>query len=241
MVLQVSSIKNEPIITWEALPANFLLPDEPVENIQQPNLAAAITDALGAAGLIQPEMLFGSNFGLVASIDNRTIVKAPDWFYAPNVYPVRKEITRRSYTPNLEGDPVAIVMEFISETEGSEFSIRATHPYGKLYFYEQILQVPTYVIYDPHVPSLEVRCLQNGHYVLQEANAQGQVWIPELELFLGIWSGTRLGQSMNWLRWYDRSGKLLLWSSEQAEKERIRSEILAAKLRELGIDPDVLT
>jgi Uma2 family endonuclease len=231
MVLQISPLKNEPIITWEALPDNFLLPNEPVENIQQPNLAAALTDALGAAGLIQPEMLIGSNLGLVASINNRTVVKAPDWFYVPNA--VSKE-ARRSYTPSLEGDPVAIAMEFISETEGGEFSIRSTHPYGKLYFYEQILQVPTYVIYDPYVPSLEVRYLQNGHYVLQEANTQGQVWIPELELFLGICSGTRLGQSMNWLRWYDRSGKLLLWSSEKAQ-------ILAAKLRELGIDPDALT
>ncbi len=231
MVLQVSPSKNELIVTWEALPANFLLPDEPVENIQQPNLAAALTDALGAAGLIQPEMLIGSNLGLVASINNRTVVKAPDWFYVPKA--VTKE-ARRSYTPSLEGDPVAIVMEFISETEGGEFSIRSTHPYGKLYFYEQILKVPTYVIYDPYVPSLEVRYLQNGHYVLQEANTQGQVWIPELDLFLGICSGTRLGQSMNWLRWYDRSGKLLLWSAEKAQ-------ILAAKLRELGIDPDALT
>lgn len=241
MVLQVSPTKIEPNITWEALPADFVLPDEPVENIQQPILAAALTDALGAAGLIQPEMLIGSNFGLVASVNSRTIVKAPDWFYTPKVYPISEEFTRRSYTPNLEGEPVAIVMEFLSETEGGELSIRSTPPYGKLYFYERILQVPTYVIYDTAVPSLEVRCLQNGRYVLQEANAQGQVWIPELELFLGVWSGTRLGQSMNWLRWYDRSGKLLLWSAEQVEQERQRAEILAAKLRELGVDPDTLT
>ncbi|TYQ30301.1 Uma2 family endonuclease [Pseudanabaena sp. UWO310] len=236
MVLQVSPIKIEPNITWEALPADFVLPDDPVENIQQPILAAALTDALGAAGLIQPEMLIGSNFGLVASINSRTIVKAPDWFYVPRVNPISEEFARRSYTPNLEGEPVAIAMEFLSETEGGELSIRATPPYGKLYFYERILQVPTYVIYDPSVPSIEVRCLQNGRYVLQEPNSQGQVWIPELDLFLGIWLGTRLGQSMNWLRWYDRSGKLLLWSAEQAEQERQRSEILAAKLRELGVD-----
>ncbi len=241
MVLQLSPIKIEPKITWEALPADFVLPDDPVENIQQPILAAALTDALGAAGLIQPEMLIGSNFGLVVSVNSRTIVKAPDWFYVSKVSPVSKEMTRRSYTPNLEGEPVAIVMEFLSETEGGELSIRATPPYGKLYFYEQILQVPTYVIYDPVVPSLEVRCFQNDRYVLQDTNAQGQIWVPEVQLFLGIWSGTRLGQSMNWLRWYDRSGKLLLWSAEQAEQERQRAEVLAAKLRELGVDPDTLT
>ena len=46
---------------------------------------------------------------------------------------------------------------------------------------------------------------------------------------------------MNWLRWWDRSGNLLSWSAEQLEQERLRAEKLAAKLRELGIDPDALT
>jgi hypothetical protein len=36
MILQIPSTKIEPIITWEALPADFVLPDDPVENIQQP-------------------------------------------------------------------------------------------------------------------------------------------------------------------------------------------------------------
>jgi hypothetical protein len=64
MVLQTPATTN-PHISWEALPADFVLPDDPVENIQPP-LAAALIDALGAAGLIQPEMLIGSNFALVA-------------------------------------------------------------------------------------------------------------------------------------------------------------------------------
>lgn len=100
--------------------------------------------------------------------------------------------------------------------------------------------MPTYVTYDPYEPSLEVRCL-HGQYALQEADVQGRVWIPEFELFLGIWKGKRLQQTMNWLRWWDRAGNLLLWSAEQAEQERQRAEILAAKLRELGVDPDQLT
>ncbi len=54
---------------------------------------------------------------------------------------------------------------------------------------------------------------------------------------------------------YDRIFDLLLWSSEQAdlerqraeqerqraEQERQRADVLAAKLRELGVDPDRLT
>jgi hypothetical protein len=103
--------------------------------------------------------------------------------------------------------------------------------------------------------------LQNGQYILAQADTNGRYWIPELELFLGIWQGERLCQTTNWLRWWDREGNLLLWSSEQAEQERQRAEqesqraeqerqraeqerqradILAAKLRELGVDPDAI-
>lgn len=264
MVLQVPPVPATPpapTITWERLPADFVLPDDPVENIQQPPLAAALTDALGANGRIQPQMLIDSNFGLVATVNKKIVVKAPDWFYVPQVHPVAEDAIRRSYTSHLEGDPVAVLMEFLSQEEGGELSVRSTPPYGKLYFYEQILQVPTYVTYDPYEPSLEVRCLQNQHYSVQTANAEGRVWIPELELWLGIWYGERLGQTMNWLRWWNSSGNLLLWSAEQteqerqraeqehqraeqerqrAEQERQRAEVLATKLRELGIDPDQL-
>ena len=63
----------------------------------------------------------------------------------PQVLPIPNAGSRRSYTPNLQGDPVAVVMEFLSETEGTEYSIRSSPPYGKMYFYETILQVPTYL------------------------------------------------------------------------------------------------
>ncbi|MEH2250410.1 MAG: hypothetical protein V7K33_12850 [Nostoc sp.] len=75
MVLQVNPIQKEPIVTWEALPADFILPDDPVENIQQPAIAAALTDALGSTGRIQPQMLIRSNFGLVATVNKKIVLK----------------------------------------------------------------------------------------------------------------------------------------------------------------------
>jgi Uma2 family endonuclease len=261
MVSATPLSQAEPIITWEPLPQDFVLPDDPVENIQQPPLAAALTDALGANGRIQPEMLIGSNFGLVATVNKKIVVKAPDWFYVPHVHPVPEDIIRRSYTPHLEGDPVAVVMEFLSAEDCGELSVRTTPPYGKLYVYERILQVPTYITYDPYEPGLQVRRIENNRYVLQTANNQGRFWIPELKLALGLWRGERLGRTTHWLRWWDQTGKLLLWSSEQAEEERQRAEEerqraeeerqraeeerqradkLAAKLRELGVDPETL-
>jgi Uma2 family endonuclease len=242
-----------PKVTWEPLPEDFKLPDDPVENIQQPPLAAALTDALGAAQCLRSNMLVGSNFGLVANINRETVVKAPDWFFVPRVNEVSDRV-RRSYTPYLEGDPVAVVMEFLSAEDNGELSIRSTPPYGKLYFYERILQVPTYAIFDPAEAVLEVRCLENQRYVLQTPDDQGHFWIPELELFLGVWHGERLAQTINWLRWWDAQGNLLLWSSEQAEQERQRAEQerqraeqerqraerLADMLRAQGIDPDAI-
>jgi Uma2 family endonuclease len=261
MVVQALAQRQEPSVTWTKLPDDFVLPDHPVENIQQPALAAALTDALSAGNSLQPQMLIASNFGLVATVDQKTVVKAPDWFYVPQVLAIAEGSIRRSYTPSLEGEPVAVVMEFLSETDAGEYSIRPTYPYGKFYFFEQILKVPTYVIFDPLSLSLEVRRLQEGEYVLQAATPDGRYWIPELGLFLGIWYGTRVGMTIHWLRWWDEAGQLLLWSSEQAEQERQRAEqehqraeaaiaeleaerqqkaALAAKLQELGIDPNVL-
>ncbi len=34
MVRQIQPTKSEPTITWTALPADHILPDDPVENIQ---------------------------------------------------------------------------------------------------------------------------------------------------------------------------------------------------------------
>ena len=224
MVMQIPHLKAKPTITWEALPTDFILPDALVESIQELTLATALTDALEASKLIRPGTLISSNFGLAATVNNKHIVKAPDWFYVPAVRSTSQESIRRSYTPNLEGEPVGIVIEFLSEIDGGELSLRATPPYGKLYFYEQILQVPTYITYDPFEPSIEVRCLQDGKYACQVANDRGQFWIPELELFVGIWAGERLGQSLNWLRWWDKEGNLVLWSAERVEYERQRAD-----------------
>jgi Uma2 family endonuclease len=258
MVAQLSTVPSSRLkpltITWEPLPDDYSLPDDPVENLQQPLLAAALTDALGEAGWITPEMLIASNFGLVATIESKTVVKAPDWLYVPQANSVPEGVIRRSYTPHAEGGAVAVVMEFLSETETGEYSVRPVFPYGKLFFYQSILRVPTYVLFDPASVTLQVFQLQGDSYQSATADAQGRFWIPEMQLSVGIWHGTRLGVTTHWLRWWNADGDLLLWSSEKAEQEhqraeqehqraeqeRQRAEQLAAKLRELGVDPDVI-
>lgn len=239
-----------PVITWEKLPPDFPLPDDPVDNLNQPTLAAALTESLEVAGRIQPQMLIGTNFGICATVDGKLVIKAPDWFYVPSVLPTNPpHQTRRSYTPNLEGEVPGIVMEFLSDTEGGEYSIKSKYPPGKWYYYERILKVPTYAIFEPNAGWLEVYQLdESGRYQLISPDANGRYWIANIGLFLGIWQGNKANRTGYWLRWWDEAGQMLLWGTERLqqeqqlrEQERQVRERMAAKLRELGVNPEEIS
>lgn len=212
------SPKTSYTITWEKLPDDFQLPDDPVENIYHPLLASALREILEIAGFITASMIIASNFGICATVNEKIVVKAPDWVYIPNVSPVAAGVIRRSYTPHAEGDVPAVVMEFLSDTEQGEYSAKSTYPYGKWYFYERILQVPIYVIFDPNDGTLEVHDLVEGHYQLGQPDANGRYLIASIGLFLGVWQGTKAGVTGNWLRWWDESGNLLPWGVERVEQ-----------------------
>lgn len=224
---------DKPEIIWAKLPANFILPDDPVESIAQPLLAAALTESLDLADRITAEILIASNMALVVKINQKTIVKAPDWFYVAKVNPVRNLIAR-SYSPHIDGEVPAIAMEFLSEEDTSEYSMRPTFPYGKMYFYEQILQIPIYVIFDPEDGRFEIRTLDSvGKYEIQTLDTNGRFLIESLGLYLGVWHGIRLNQTFYWLRWWDASGNLLLWGTEKLQQKQ---ELLEQKQELLEVE-----
>ncbi len=119
---------SKPIIIWEKLPPDFPIPDDPVDNFNQPPLAAALTESLGIAGRILPQALIGTNCDICATVDGKIVSLAPDWFYVRSVIPPnRTNQTRllcpsgallalpeghRSYTPHREGEVPIIAMEF---------------------------------------------------------------------------------------------------------------------------------
>ncbi|WP_341732728.1 Uma2 family endonuclease [Microcoleus sp. EPA2] len=233
-------------ITWEKLPADFILDEEPVENIDQPLLAAALREILEIAGLIVAGILIAPNMGICATVDSKLVIKAPDWFYARNVQALPSQEIRRSYTPNLEGDIPAIVMEFLSATPSDEYSIKPSYPPGKWFFYEQVLRVPIYAIFEPAAGVLEVYQLDSGgRYQAQQPDLNGRYWVAGVGLFLGVWQGTKAERTGYWLRWWDESGQMLLWGVEMVERKRQEIEIfqergdrLAAQLRAAGIEPE---
>lgn len=252
-------------ITWEKLPEDFILPDDPVDNINQPALAAALTESLALFGKLAIDALTCTNYGICATVNGKIVVKAPDWAYIPTITASREEVDR-SYTPRLQGEIPLIVMEFLSDTAGSEYSIKPTYPPGKWFFYEQVLRVPTYVIFEPYSGEIEVYVLNDsGQYQLKSSDENGRYFIPQMNLFLGVWEGTRENRQGYWLRWWDEQGDLLLWGFERviqetqrveeerqraeqerqraeqerqrAEQERQRADRLLAQLRAAGIEP----
>lgn len=232
-------------VTWDLLPDDVVLPNDPVDNINQPALAAALTESLQLAGRLPETALASTNYGICATLDEQLVIKAPDWAFIPEITVTREEVVR-SYTPQLQGQPPLLVLEFLSNQGGEEYSIKETYPPGKFFFYEQILQVPNYGIFDPETGILELyRLNENQRYILVSANEENRFWLPEMGLFLGSWQGCRENRDGFWLRWWDEQGTLLLWGAEQvqlerqrAEEQRQRAERLRAQLRAAGLEPE---
>jgi Uma2 family endonuclease len=158
---------------------------------------------------------------------------------------------------NQEGDELTVSQR--SQQRGKEISKKA--------IYAQI-GVPYYVVFDPlrqiqaetdmNRALLRVWTLVSGNYV-EITSAEGvtsvgqSVWLDGVSLGLTLWEGAFEETVIRlWLRWCNSQGQVILTGAEgqamerqraeaerqRAEAERQRAERLAAKLRELGINPE---
>ncbi len=181
---------------------------------------------------------------------------APDWFFVPNVSPLRDGQMRRSYVMWDEPRAPLVLLEFVSGT-GAEERDRTPNT-GKFWIYENMIRPVFYGIYEVEPGRVEMYKLMGEHLEPLAANERGHFPIPSLGLELGIWKGPYQNVDLPWARWYDLEGGLLPTGQElaeqerqraeqerqraeqerqRAEQERQRAERLAARLRELGIDP----
>jgi Uma2 family endonuclease len=179
--------------------------------------------------------------------------KAPDWFYVPGVSPMLEGEIRRSYVLWKESVRPLIVIEYASDDGSEEHD--APPNTGKFWVYERAIGAFFYVIFDPQRSALEVFQLVDGRYQQMAPNAQGRYLIAPMKVELGVWEGMFRGLNGAWLRgWDPTTGKMLVLLDERAEAaeagveetrllltEQIkRADLLAAKLRELGINPEDL-
>jgi Uma2 family endonuclease len=187
-----------------------------------------------------PEQIFmGTDLNVYYDPRHSQWYKRPDWFAVLGVSRLyEKRDLRLSYVRWIEGVDPFIVVELLSpgtEKEDLGQTLREVNqPPTKWEVYEQILKVPYYVVFDRYTDNLRVFMLHGDRYSCLEL-PQSRFWIPSIERGLGLWQGSYEGIDRQWLRWFDGEGN---WLPTTAEREQQRSERLAAKLRELGIDPD---
>lgn len=252
------------VTALELLPDHTQLPESDgaiVENFVEHPQSILLTSAIyPILQQLHPDRNFvvGQDSGIYWQMTQEPLMGcvAPDWFYVPGVPPTLDGKYRRSYVLWQEKVIPLIAIEFVSgngKEERDETPASSEQKGGKFWVYEQGIKIPYYAIYEVSKGTVEVYQLVNDRYQRMIANDRGHVFIPEMGVGLGIWQGYFCGMELPWLRWYDGEGNLLPTGEERAELERQRAELerqraeserqqkekLAAKLRSLGIDPEV--
>ena len=244
----------------ETLPTMYDLPSEDPEEPGLPDefhdlQPQLLSRTLRLTNYSRDNCFTASDLNLYYDVKHHLWHKRPDWFLVVNVsrlYEGRE--LRRSYVSWQEGKYPYVVVEFLSPGTESEdlgrFYNEASNnseaieevepnpltrpkPPGKFEVYEQYLRVPHYIVYSRYTQQLRYFKWDGGRYFEQSIQPQNpRIWLADLEIGLGIWSGVFEDVPSNWLRWCDRQGNWLLTDTEQAqlEKEQERVEKEQAQL-----------
>ncbi len=227
---------------------------EPMESWRHVEQMHLLMEPLRLAWADRDDFFVGGNMFVYFSeeqLRNRHF-RGPDVFVVLGV-PHRE---RKSWVVWQEGRVPDVVIELLSRTTAD------VDRGEKKLVYQNELRVPGYFYYDPWSGELAGFQLQNGVYLPVEADGEGRLPCHPLGLALVRWRGSYQGVEADWLRWAYPDGRLLPTPGEagaeqarlereraeverqradaereRAEAERERAERLAAKLRELGIEP----
>jgi Uma2 family endonuclease len=227
-----------------ALPTHRDLPDSdgvPMQNLLQPFQIALLTAVLRPiieAIHLDGRYLIGEDAGIYYRLTDPPLdgCKAPDWFYVPGVPPLLDGEFRRSYVLWQERTPPTLVVEFASGDGSEEHDSNLET--GKFWAYERAIRAPYYAIFNVNTEELEIFELIDSIYRPIAVNERGRIPLPPFGIELGVWHGSYANYTEAWLRAYRLDGSLLPTPEEIADQERGRANRLAAKLREMNIDPD---
>lgn len=207
--------------------------DTPVDNLfseMQQRLLVEPLNSSWAGGPERRKFLAAANVGIFSRTQNPPVV--PDMFLSLDVERPDDLWTKenRSYLIWIYGKPPEVVIEIVSNLEGGEAT-------KKLGIYAR-MKVRYYAIFDPELllsdELLRVYELQKDRYI-----AKTNTKLDVIGLGLTQWKGVFEKKSATWLRWTDTAGNLLLTGEEGREQEYERAERFAARLRALGIDPEL--
>ena len=239
--------------------------DLPSENPEDPGLPDEFhifQPALLSSTLHLPDYannyFTGSDIYLYYDSNHTGWYKRPDWFLSIGVPKLYGETELRlSYVVWQEGVSPFVAVELLSPgTENEdlgETEQKEGCPPPKWDVYESILKIPYYIIFDRYTDQLRVHQLKNGQYE-RLTLPDNKLWIPKLNLGIGVWNGIYEDRKRLWLRWFDENDEWIKTPSEQAAAYAKRLEIeaqraqsaearlaaLQEKLRAQGLDPDKL-
>jgi Uma2 family endonuclease len=220
----------------ETLPTMYDLPDEEVGQPGMPDIfhvwqARLLDETFRPPNYEREEMFTASDLNIYYDVHDFSRNKRPDWFAVVGLPKPEKPEMRLSYLIWQEGKAPLIVVELLSpstEKEDLGQKLRDTSkPPSKWEVYEQWLRVPYYVTFSRYTDEMRIFALQRTRYE-EVKDHQGRFWIEDVELGLGLWRGSYMGEDRLWLRWYDREGNWVLTPTEQerqrAEQEKERAE-----------------
>ncbi|MEH2328018.1 Uma2 family endonuclease [Nostoc sp.] len=235
----------------ETLPTMYDLPSEYPEDsglpdefhILQPRL---LGDTFSPPKYPLDQVLVGTDLNIYYDLRHPLWYKRPDWFAVVGVSRLYEQRDLRlSYVIWQEGVAPFVIVELLSpgtEKEDLGQTLREVNqPPTKWQVYEGILRIPYYIVFDRYTDKLQAFQLVADSYHEIDVTTS-RVWMPGIQLGLGLWQGAYEGIERLWLRWYDERGNWISTQLEQerrrADQEKQRADKLAAKLRQLGINPD---
>jgi Uma2 family endonuclease len=250
---------NSSRLPKEMLPTMYDLPSEYPEELGLPDEYHDLQPDLLRYTLkserVPPQRIFiGTDLNIYYDVNHPRWHKRPDWFVAINV-PRLYEGTdlRRSYVVWQEEVAPLVVVELLSPgtakedlgehaeieeeeetaTNGLQSEKSTVDPPSKWEVYESYLKVPHYIVFDRYTDTLRYFKWEESGYSEQKLNeAAPQIWIPELELGLGLWEGEFNDIPRLWLRWCDREGNWIPTPDEEAEAAEQRAEAAQQQAQE---------
>ena len=205
---------------------------EPMETQRHVWQMLLLIQALEYHWVNRQDFFVGGNMFLYYSLDqvrNRDF-RGPDFFVVQGV----ERGERKSWVMWEEAKGPDLVIELLSDSTAERDKNE------KMLIYQDRLRVPEYFLYDPFSGELSGYTLRDGKYQPVAPDAEGRFVSGQLGLSLARWRGKYQGIDTEWLRWATLDGQVLPVPEEIAEQEHGRAERLAARLRELGVDPDTL-
>ena len=233
---------RETLPTMYDLPSEF--PDEPglpdELHALQPQLLSA---TLRLSSYSAENYFTGMDLNVYYHVRHPLWHKRPDWFLAlgvPHLYDGHD--LRLSYVAWQEEANPFVVVELLSPgTEAEDLGQRkgasrpADQPPSKWEVYEQILRVPYYFLFDRYENRFRGFGLNHSRYQPLDIEQQ-KIWLPELELGLGVWQGTYQGVTRPWLRCYDFAGKWIPTPEESNQQEHQRAEQAEQQVYQIALN-----